>query len=157
MYCGESLVSFLHKHDMTKTERQRFAHCSINYEKIPGSPHLCNFNVRVPEHGSLGTRKLQVQECNSWFHCALYLELSDCCKALSFEFYRRQSCQWWPFRSSCTLTLVSVYSLLYMDIVCGTCDHGFYCPYLHCNVHSVPLSLCCKVVVYWSCHLAPLD
>ena len=24
--------------------------------KIPGSPHLHNFNVRVPERGSLGTR-----------------------------------------------------------------------------------------------------
>ena len=25
-------------------------------EKLPGSPHLHNFNVCIPEHGSLGTR-----------------------------------------------------------------------------------------------------
>ena len=110
MYCGESLVSFLRKHDIIKIGPKQKGNAwhivQSTMKKIPGSPRLCNFNVRVPEHGSLGTR-LQVQECNSWFYCALYLELSDCCKALSFEFYRRQ------------LPMVAIQVFLYPNI--GQC------------------------------------
>ena len=66
IYRGESLVSLLRKHNVIKIGPEQKGNILLStsslplafltWEKIPGSPHLHNFNVRVPERWSLGTR-----------------------------------------------------------------------------------------------------
>ena len=51
-----SVLSLIHPHTIKVASTTGLSFALFTQQKIPGSPRLHNFNVRIPECGSLGTR-----------------------------------------------------------------------------------------------------
>ena len=51
-----------HTHTIKVASTSRLSFALLTWRKIPGSPRLHNFNVRVPKCGSLGTRLVSMVE-----------------------------------------------------------------------------------------------
>ena len=59
-----SVLSPIRPHTIKVASTSRLSFNASHVRKIPGSPRLHNFNVRVPECGSLGTRLAYLHTCN---------------------------------------------------------------------------------------------
>ena len=73
-----SVLSLIRPRTIKVASTSRLSFALFTWQKIPGSPRLHNFNVRVPERGSLGTRlcgclEVEVGPESKFYVCSTYV------------------------------------------------------------------------------------
>ena len=67
-----SVLSLIRPRTIKVASTSHLSFALFTWQKIPGSPRLHNFNVRVPKRGSLGTRRTVTFPSKASAHCTTY-------------------------------------------------------------------------------------